>query len=82
MNEIRIDFEKKLENLTVLHDLYLDRMLRENDPLKQDTLLVVVDKYKEEMIAINEIIFKLTVNPKLLVYGSDTINQISNYKNN
>lgn len=81
MNELKVDFEKKLENLIVLHDLYLERMLKTSDPLQQDTLLIVVDSYKEEMKTINEVIHRFQGNTGQFIVRS-FLRQISVYKNN
>lgn len=81
MNEIRVDFEKKLHNLTILHDLYLERMLRTSEPLNQDTLLIIVDGYKKELAEILEIVHHLQYHTGQIVF-TGILNQIAVYKFN
>ena len=56
-------------------------MVKTSDPLKQETLSIVVDTYKDEMRTINEAIHQIDFDSNFIIAEVIT-NKISVYKNN
>ena len=70
--------ESRLFCLMHLREYYLHEMLSTSDPLRQDTLLVLLDSYNQE----TNVIFEASLNPDLEILNQKVLHQYAFYKDN
>lgn len=79
MNQITENLEARLFSLIQLREYYLHQMLSTNEPLGQDTLLLILTSFSEESFGIIEMLFQLENN---ILIKEKTLIQFLNFRGN